>query len=215
MGYEIGDEFDDMYEIGDGGGEELVGYDDEDDEDEELEALLGASPWSRLRSRGRSRRSAPSRRRAAPRRRVSKNNYMQRARAQAMAVREVNQGTLLKKTGPTKSREFAIGFDSGTTIAAGASATLTQRPQIIFRPERIVVPASLASFFLINDVKVGKNSQLVSAGAIPAATFSETAFGVRLKMDTVQISQDLIMLVTNIDVGAQRFLGAMIGESVE
>ena len=108
-----------------------------------------------------------------------------------------------------------MGFDSVATIAAGASATLTQRPQIIFRPERIVVPAAVAAFFQINDVRVGKNSQLVSAGAIPAATFAETAFGVRLKMDTVQISQDLILQVTNIDVAARRFLAAMIGESVE
>lgn len=135
--------------------------------------------------------------------------------AVAEAVKRVEGGTLLKKTAPTKSREFPVGFDSVATIAAGATATLTQRPQIIFRPERIVVPAAVAAFFQISDVKVGKNSQLVSAGAIPAATFSETAFGVRLKMDTVQISQDLILIVVNIDVAARRFLAAMIGESVE
>ena len=89
------------------------------------------------------------------------------------------------------------------------------RSQIVFRPERIVVPAAVAAFFQITDVKVGKNSQFVSSGAVPAATFAETAFGVRLKMDTCQISQDLIIDVTNIDVAAHRFFAAMIGESVE
>lgn len=209
MGYEIGEEYEE---------EELVGYDDEEligeegeDEEEELAALLGASmfPGRRL-SRRTSRRPYARRSRPRPSRAVAR-----RATVIAKAVRAVEQGSLLKKTRPTKSREFPVGFDSVTPIAAGASATLTQRPQIIFRPERIVVPAAVAAFFQINDVKVGKNSQLVSAGAIPAATFAETAFGVRLKMDTVQISQDLILLVTNIDIAARRFLASMIGESVE
>lgn len=218
MGYEIGDEeldfigaddaFDMTYEIGD----DDLDWDDEDelDEEEELAALLGARrrrPVSRKRTaRLRSRKGRSSSRRAA---------LMRNAMATAEAVKRVEGGTLLRKTAPTKSREFPIGFDSVGTIAAGATATLTQRPQIIFRPERIVVPAAVAAFFQINDVKVGKNSQLVSSGAIPAATFSETAFGVRLKLDTVQVSQDLILIVVNIDVAARRFLAAIIGESVE
>lgn len=203
MGYEIGEEYDDEELIG-YAEDELIGEDYDDDDDDELAALLGARGGRRPYRRGR-----------AGRRRRPGRALARRAAAVAKAVRTVEQGTLLKKTRPTKSREFPVGFDSVATIAAGASATLTQRPQIIFRPERIVVPAAVAAFFQINDVKVGKNSQLVSAGAIPAATFAETAFGVRLKMDTVQISQDLILLVTNIDVAARRFLAAMIGESVE
>ena len=204
MGYEIGDD----EELIGFAEDELIGEEwDDDDEDDELAALLGAGRRTsrRMRSpyRGRQRPRSGSRALAA------------RAAAVAKAVKKVEQGSLLKQTRPTKSREFPVGFDSVATIAAGASATLTQRPQIIFRPERIVVPAAVAAFFQINDVKVGKNSQLVSAGAIPAATFAETAFGVRLKMDTVQVSQDLILLVTNIDVAARRFLAAMIGESVE
>lgn len=214
MGYEIGEDFDEELV----GLEEFIGeddYDDDFDEDEddedELAALLGAR---RRRSRKRSPyRGRSSRGKQRPRRGM--RSMVSRAAAVAQAVKRVEQGSLLKQTKPTKSREFPVGFDSVATIAAGASATLTQRPQIIFRPERIVVPAAVAAFFQINDVKVGKNSQLVSAGAIPAATFAETAFGVRLKMDTVQVSQDLILLVTNIDVAARRFLAAMIGESVE
>lgn len=220
MAYEIGDEMEfvgegpTLWDIGDDD-IDFIGYDDDDDEDflmgedddddDELAALLGA----RRRRRRRGRKPYRGRRR---RRRV---NMSARARRVAEAVKRVEGGTLLKKTTPQKSREFPVGFDSVATIAAGATATLTQRPQIIFRPERIVVPAAVAAFFQIQDVKVGKNSQLVSAGAIPAATFSETAFGVRLKMDTVQISQDLILIVVNIDVAARRFLASMIGESVE
>lgn len=213
MLYEIGDGLDETDLIGQALEEEFIGQFDDDDDDEDdyyedeadLAALLGQRR-ARRRPRRRPRRRAPKRRYAG---------LQGRAMAVAQAVKKVEQGTLLKKTEPTKSREFPVGFDSVTAIAAGASATLTQRPQIIFRPERIVVPAAVAAFFQINDVKVGKNSQLVSAGAIPAATFAETAFGVRLKMDTVQISQDLILIVTNFDVAGHRFLASMIGESVE
>lgn len=213
-----------MYDIGEEdtgeliGIEELIGQDDDDDdewdddeddedEEDELAALLGQRGIFARRGR---RRRAPRRRRKARQRALTRRAIMV-----AKAVKKVEQGTLLSKTPPTKSREFPIGFDSVATIAAGASATLTQRPQIIFRPERIVIPAAVAAFFQVTDVKVGKNSQFVSSGAVPAATFAETAFGVRLKMDTVQISQDLIIEVTNIDVAARRFLAAMIGESVE
>ena len=205
MGYEIGEDYDDDELIG-YAEDELIGYDDDDDDGDEIAALLGATRGRRSHRRPRYGRM--------PYRRHS-SRLARRAAAVAKAVKTVEQGTLLKQTRPTKSREFPVGFDSVATIAAGASATLTQRPQIIFRPERIVVPAAVAAFFQINDVKVGKNSQLVSAGAIPAATFAETAFGVRLKMDTVQVSQDLILLVTNIDIAARRFLASMIGESVE
>ncbi len=206
-----------MYEIGDDGAdligiEELIGYnddddddwDDDDDDDDELAALLGRRFTRARKRRGGSRRGG------------SQKALTRRAIMVAKAVKKVEQGTLLSKTPPTKSREFPIGFDSGAVlIAAAATATLTQRPQIVFRPERIVVPAAVAAFFQITDVKVGKNSQFVSSGAVPAATFAETAFGVRLKMDTCQISQDLIIDVTNLDIAAHRFLAAMIGESVE
>ena len=207
-----------MYEIGDeadyDGLEELIGYDgdddyddDDDDDDDELAALLGARPRLSARFKRKSRGRGRGRR--------SQRMVTRRAIQVAKAVKKVEQGSLLSRTTPNKSREFPIGFDSVANIAAAATATLTQRPQIVFRPERIVVPAAVAAFFQITDVKVGKNSQFVSSGAVPAATFAETAFGVRLKMDTCQISQDLIIDVTNIDVAAHRFLAAMIGESVE
>lgn len=199
----VGDEFDDW-------GEDDFAYDDYGDEEMELAALLGQRVAPPRRSFVRRRRPSLSRLRGMKRRAL-----LSRAAAVAKAVKTVEQGTLLRSKRPTKSREFPIGFDSVTDVLAGATATITTRPQIIFRPERIIVPAAVAVFFQIVDVKVGKDSQLVAAGNIPAATFAETAFGVRLKMDTVQISQDLILIVTNIDVANHRFQASMIGEAVE
>jgi hypothetical protein len=124
-------------------------------------------------------------------------------------------GQQLRMKAPSKGREYVIGFDSVATVAAAATAILTSRPQVVFRPDRMVIPASIAPAFLINDLKVGKNSQMVNSTAVPAEAFTQGAFGVRLKMDTAQISQDITLSVTNISAVATRFNAALIGPAVE
>lgn len=116
---------------------------------------------------------------------------------------------------PTKSRELVMGIASAAAIAAGASADVQGQPQIAFRPDRIVVPSAVAASFIITDLKIGKNSQLVSGGAVHAQTFAEGAFGVRLKLDTLAISQTVLFRVTNISAAAATFYAALIGPSVE
>ncbi len=135
------------------------------------------------------------------------------ARRQTVARGQGNR--LVQKNPPTRLRQQVIGYDSTSTIAAAASSTLTQRPQTIFRPERLVVPATIALAFLITDIKVGKNSQLVAAGSIPAAAFSEASTAVSLKMDTCPVGGDISLSVTNFSAGAVRFLGALFGDSAE
>ncbi len=217
MEYEIlgNEEFDIGEEL------ELVGdYDDDFDEYDELEELLGAA---RARSRGGRRRSPygqPAGRWAArgARRSASRGReraLTRRAVAVEVAAARAQRGTLLKKTVPQNSREYPIGFDSGSDVPGLGSATLRQQPQIIFRPERLVIVSAIASFFNVEDIKVGKNSQTVASGAIPASSFAETAFGVRMKLDTAQISQDIILSVTNIDAAPHRFRATFFGEAVE
>jgi hypothetical protein len=123
--------------------------------------------------------------------------------------------TVVQERRPTKDREWAVGFDSGVAIAAGASATITQRPQVLFRAERLVIPATTAASFLISDIKVGNKSQTVSSGSLPAAAFSETAFGVRLLLDTCAVAMDLVLIVNNFSALAARFVAAMVGKAVD
>jgi hypothetical protein len=133
---------------------------------------------------------------------------------QAMLRRRVAAGSLLRTLPPRTSREFVIGLGS-TSLPPLSSANISVQPQVIFRPERIVIPSVIAADFLITDIKVGKNSQLVSPGAIPAFVFAENAFGVRLKMDTAQIAQFITVSVTNQNAGSRNFQGAIIGPAVE
>ena len=149
---------------------------------------------------------------------VVRKKRQRNARKQAMArdlmARRVASGALLRSVAPRNAREYALGLGS-TSVAGTSSANINVQPQVIFRPERLVVPSNLAVDFLITDIKVGKNSQLVSTGALPAVMFTEQAFGVRLKMDTAQISMFVTVSVTNQNPAARNFQGGLVGPAVE
>jgi hypothetical protein len=136
------------------------------------------------------------------------------AMARDLLRRRVQAGTLMRSVSPRSSREYALGLGS-TSVPGSASANINVQPQVIFRPERLVVPSNIAVDFLITDIKVGKNSQLVSTGALPAVMFTENAFGVRLKMDTAQISMFVTISVTNQNPNARNFQGGLVGPAVE
>jgi len=148
------------------------------------------------------------------RRKQQNRGNRQRAAAAALMRKRVAAGALLRGVPPRNSREYALGLGS-TSVAGSSSANINVQPQVIFRPERLVVPSNLAVDFLITDLKVGKNSQLVSTGALPAVMFTEVAFGVRLKMDTCQISMFVTISVTNQNPAARNFQGGIVGPAVE
>lgn len=150
---------------------------------------------------------------AYKRKQAAEAQQKQAAAAQLMRKR-IGAGALLRGVPPRQSREYALGLGS-TSVAGNSSANINVQPQVIFRPERLVVPSNLAIDFLITDIKVGKNSQLVSTGALPAVMFTEVAFGVRLKMDTCQISMFVTISVTNQNPAARNFQGGIVGPAVE
>lgn len=134
---------------------------------------------------------------------------------QAVAQILAKKGLVLKESQPTKSRTFPLGFESATTIIAGASATITSRPQVIFKGQRLVIPSDIAGSFTIDDVKVGKDSQFVAEGSIPARVLQENAVDVAFELDTAQISQDISISVTNIGGAPAVFRAGLIGQAAE
>jgi hypothetical protein len=137
------------------------------------------------------------------------------AMQQAIAQRLVNSGLMVSRERPTKAREFPLGFESSIAVPAGNTATITSRPQVPFRGERLIVPSDIAGSFVLLDLRVGKNSQFTSTGAVPARTFQENAVGIRLSLDTAQISQDISISVQNIGGAPQTFRASIIGSAVE
>ena len=133
----------------------------------------------------------------------------------AQAIAKARSGVSVKKQSYTKGRELVLGVDSVSTVAGGASTTVTTQPQVPFSPYRFIVSATVAASFLVTDLKIGKNSQFVSSDAVPAEAFSNVSVGVQQKMDTAQVSQIISVAVTNTSGGALRFTGAFYGRSIE
>lgn len=97
-----------------------------------------------------------------------------------------------------KPRLYPLGFTQ-LAVAASAQVTVTSRPQILFRGQRLVVPSTVASNFILLDIRVGKDSQFVQSTQIPCQVFIETAVGVLMTLDTAQIANDISLVVQNTD----------------
>jgi hypothetical protein len=145
---------------------------------------------------------------------AARQRQLMAARAAALSQRRVQEGAILRDVNPTKAREYILGFDS-TAVPGSTSANITKRPQVIFRPERVVIPSAVGVDFQVVDIKVGKNSQFSASGEVPAVVFAETSFGVRLKMDTCQVSMDVTISVRNTNAAQRNFTAAIIGPAVE
>lgn len=126
------------------------------------------------------------------------------------------QASLLTRADkPTKAREYPLGFLSDAPVVAGTTVTVTSRPQIVFRGERLLIPSDIAGQFSVTDIIVGKNSQKVSTTPVPGRVFDERGVGVRMSLDTAQISQDIALVVQNISGADATFRAAIIGAAVE
>lgn len=108
------------------------------------------------------------------------------------------------------ARRMVIGFGPGV-MAVGGSSNITSQPQVVFRSERLFVTSDIAFDLVVDDVKVGQRSQLIAAGAIPAAIFSEVSIDVFTHWDTAEVGNVLTVSLTN--VGADEVTGraAMCG----
>jgi len=115
---------------------------------------------------------------------------------------------------PTHERQFPIGFIL-ENIAPGVEEDIEVKPQVYFRGERLAIPPSLARYFDIMDIKVGKDSQLAATGAMPGESFSSLAVGVRMELDTAQPGIVLTLRVKNIDTNPQDFKAVLYGAVLE
>jgi len=146
---------------------------------------------------------------------LDSNELDQSQKAQIATTIMASQGLIVKDDPPTNARRFPLGFESATPIAAGASVTITSRPQTLFKGQRLVLPSDIAGDFVIDDLKVGKDSQFVAEGAIPGRVLQENATNVDFDLDTAQISQDISISVTNIGGAPRTFRAALWGKVAE
>jgi hypothetical protein len=137
------------------------------------------------------------------------------AMQQAAAMKQAAAGAVITEQRPTRARRLVLPMSSSAAVAAAASATITARPQNqAFKPQRIVIPATIAPNFTIQDIKVGNISQLAQSGDLPAEAFVQTLFDGEMDMDTCQTSQDFVIQLTNISGAASTFRAAVYGRAV-
>jgi hypothetical protein len=133
---------------------------------------------------------------------------------QAMLAKRLKTAKMIHRRGPTKTRIQSIGF-TRAGVPANATVEITARPQVLFRGTRLLVGGSIAASFVIEDIKVGRNSQFVATGAQPAEAFKDTATGDNVALDTCKPGVDLTLIVTNITGAASDFRASLFGDSVE
>lgn len=209
-----------MFELGYGDLMSLMGLDDDDDDmgddddddfagdyvgDDVADYLMGFNPLNMFR------RKKKGGKKNALVKSAAGNALMKQALANQMAKRISQQKALLVNKPPQYDGEIPLGFDSGANIAAGATATISTNPQVLFRPQRFVVPASIASSFTVDDIKIGNQSMFPNSTPNPAETFSQLGVGVGMKLRTAQIAMAVSVDVTNISGAAARFRATMIG----
>jgi hypothetical protein len=115
---------------------------------------------------------------------------------------------------PRNQRQFPIGFEA-TSVAPGAEEDIEVKPQVLFRGERLAIAQSIARYFDVIDIKVGKDSQLAATGALTGEAFETRAVGVRMELDTAQPGIVITLRVRNIDTAAHDFRAVLYGAVLE
>lgn len=117
---------------------------------------------------------------------------------------------------PAQIREVVQGLDSVVALAAGASLVLTFNATMTFRPTRLMVGPAFAPLFTIDDLKVSADSLFLSPGPVPAEVFLPNAVTASaIKRRTAAAGTPLFVTITNVDVAAHRFRGALFGEALD
>lgn len=110
-----------------------------------------------------------------------------------------------------------LPLSTGTLrVGPNQSAQITARPQrVAFRPVRLVIPASIASDFVVQDIRIGSRSQLSRGVDIPGNMFASNAIDAFVRFETVQTTMDVVMVVTYVGSNpeGEPFNASLIGTS--
>jgi hypothetical protein len=96
-----------------------------------------------------------------------------------------------------KARIELLGFPP-TTVATGATVTITTQPQVLAKIFRIVIPSDIAFSFMVHEFRVGKWNLFANGDPVPAAMLDELASDIgELNPDTAQVNSQVSITVEN------------------
>jgi hypothetical protein len=133
--------------------------------------------------------------------------------AKTIAARKLGGAQVLSPRKPGSSGVQPIGFFQAA-VAAGTQATVTTQPQTWFKPQRLIVPDSIAPFFTIDNIVIGNISQFPSPVPLPGEMFVPAAQAVVMDLATVNPALNLTIVATNISGVPQNFRAGFIGKEV-
>lgn len=136
------------------------------------------------------------------------------ARKRALARRVAAKNAVaLQRRKPSGAQEQVLGFERAT-VTALTEATVRAFPQRKFRTERLTIAASIANFFDVLDLRVGRDSLFVDVGPVPAEMFSQVGVGTALRGYTANLGNTITLQVENIDAGNQPIRAGIRGTAV-
>jgi len=109
-----------------------------------------------------------------------------------------------------KDRVMIVGLGR-TDVPPKQACNISTQPYSRFKASRLVIPAEIAEHFSVIDMKVGRNSQVVATGSMPAMVFNETVRIPNLRLDPCDVSEFLTLSVENISDLPQVFSAAWVG----
>jgi hypothetical protein len=112
---------------------------------------------------------------------------------------------------PGTTARTGFSFDSTTTVAAGASTTITVQPQMPMKIDRL---STANTSFLIDDFKIGTKSQFAAIGSFPSEAFAPNAVRNDVTFDPVLNGYQTSVRITNVGGSAARFVLSCFGEVI-
>lgn len=115
------------------------------------------------------------------------------------------------------SMERDLVAESQSPEQLPSAAEIVVVPVAAFRPERLVVPPSIAPMFVIEDIRIGGASQFTGGSAIPADAFVPDAVDMAMSLDAAAAGAEIRFRVRYVgsDSCGARFTAAMVGRSVD
>lgn len=98
------------------------------------------------------------------------------------------------------SRAFVLGFGPDLR-REGTIEVIVARP---FVGDRLIVPSVIGEFFVIVNLVIQGQSQLVAEGGIPAIAFSEHAYGSAIRLDRCPEGQTISLSYKGLPIGIRR-----------
>lgn len=128
----------------------------------------------------------------------------------ALAIKDVQDGSTIKINDEEDRIILPFYVES---VAAGTSVVISAQPQLDFIPRRLVYGGE-RGVFVLDDMKVGRNSQFVSWGSAPMECFPPHPEGGQpidnlLGTDTCRVSMMISLTIRNVTDRGHPF-GAII-----